>query len=343
MKNRLLVIIILLTFSGGILAGRLSTEVAGAFFSDGKANLLTGANISWQNSNKTYSLRTAMWGKPTQYGLTWPAKYIWAIGQNNFYFYPGAGFLVNNWELFLQGDKENLLGGIGGSVNLYVSLLNGAGELKLYRLPEGYFSKAFELSAAKAINSRDMFFSLYELKPGVTVYLSLLYNLYPNLVLETGYLGNLTTNQTNNFWVEFIVPDLAKGTASLGVGIENGDLSFLPKGLFGTLSYARPLSDFITLETSMRYGSLAKTADEFVSDFHLVPRMKLILSTDTNELTLQTAWETKTSKDWIGQTQSGYGKLKWKIEYRYKTKRLLTIYTSKDSDQDIAIGLKYKF
>ena len=343
MKSRLLVIIILITISGGVWASQLRTECLGAYLSDGKANLLTGVNISWQNGNKTYTLSTAGWGKPEQYNLTWPSKYFWAIGQNNFHFYPGAGFLINNWELFFQGDRENLIGGIGGSFNLYASLLNGAGELKLYRLPEGYFQKAFALSATKTTNSSDLFFPMYELKPGVTAYLCLLYNLYPNMVLKAGYLGNLTTNQTNSFWAEFIIPEWAFGLASFGVGIENGDTSFLPPGLFGTLSYALPLSDFITLETGMRYGSLTKKATGFVSDLHLAPRIKLILSTDTNELTMQTAWETKTSKDWSGQTQRGYGKLKWKIEYQYKAKRQITIYTCKDSSQDISIGLRYKF
>lgn len=343
MKSRLLVIICLFAISGGVLASQLSTECVGAYFSDSKANILAGVNISWQNGNNTFNLSTATWGQSKQYSLIWPSKYYWAIGQNNFKFYPGAGFLINNWELFCQGDRDNLIGGIGGSVNLYASLLNGAGELKLYRLPQGYFQKAFELSAVKARNSSDLFFSMYELKPGVTAYLCLLYNLYPNIVLETGYFGNLTTNQTNSFWVEVIIPELGSGLASFGAGVENGDMSFLPKGLFGTLGYALPLSDLITLETSMRYGSLAKKATGLDCDLHLVPRLKLILSTDTNELTLQTAWETKTSKDWIGQTQNGYGKLKWKIEYKYKAKREIAIYTSKDSNQEIAMGLRYKF
>ncbi len=344
MKDRAFIILILLSLSISVLASDLKPEGYAAYLNDGESNFLLGVGFSFAKKNYTHSLRFAGFGETVKNSDRgqWPDRYLLVYNLDGFHFYPGLGFVKNNFDLFRLSDAGNLNGTYGGMYNVYAALLTVTAQLKLMKVPEGFSRKAFELTSENALATTDPFLSLYDMREGISAYGTLRYKSKPNAIYEGGYFGNFTGNSLNNLWLKWLIPDFAYGSAAFGAGVEMGEMGFVPPGLYFLADYSVPLNNLLSLSLSMCYGSLRKDQN-WVFDAHSSSRLSLLLDTDTSQLTLVSGWESLTNQGWSGENQTGYGDFKWKIEYLRKDSWPFKIFASKDTKKDFSLGLSYKF
>lgn len=338
MKKRVSVILLLVFMSVSILAAELSFESYGAYFTDIKGNLLFGQKVSKNQGPTTNSLSFAGFGSSNELSLGWPANYLLSYEYESFLFFPGLGFVKSDLSLFYQRDRVDQQSGFGGSVDAYGSLANVAMQLKLLRLPQEYFSKAFEFIEDMEIGTEDPFFVMYRPSEGVTAYTRFLYKLYPNNAFEVGYLGNFSNNNENSLWFNWIVPEFMNGMVSFGIGLENGEASFVPKGLFGGFSYTAPVNELLYFESSFRYGSLQSKTGVLSFDPQLASRIRLIFDTDKSDLIFVISLDTMT-----GDSKAGFGQLQWKLQYSPKETLPVSLYITKENSREFGVGVNYQF
>lgn len=345
MGKKIKILLLLLILTASSFAITVGTEGHAAYLNDGSGNFLLGVGFNLSQNKYTHTIRLVGWGESRSNSTKWPGKYLLGYSLNGLHFYPGVGFVKNNAELFVEADASIQNAVFGGIVDTSASILTGSAQLKLYYLPPDFTRKALEITTNPSIAKNDKLLSMFDMRPGFTAYTRISNRISADAAYELGYFGNFTENSLQNFWFSWVLPDFAYGSAAFGSGIEFGERGYLPKGLYVMVDYKVPLNDILLLDLNMSYGSLKKdqSTGKLALDPHAVSRMRLTMDTTDSQWALVSGWESVTRSGWLGEKITGYGDFKWKIEYKRKDNWPFTIYASKDSNTDFALGMTYKF
>jgi len=337
-----LLLVLILGFSISAFAVDTTYEAfSGVLKNPSDLDFLIGGKVNFGSGQKKNSLKIAAFEVSDILAVPYPAKYLLSYENNNLFFFPGVGFVTTDLELFLKRNRIERTFDLGGKLDAFASVLTTAVQVKLMRLPQGYVSQGFgvadRLAGSLASAMDEPLLLLVEMSEGYSSYLSLLYKLYPENAFRVSYLGNFKTNDINSIWVSWVKPDIGVGSLDIGLGVENGDQSFLPKGAYGLLSYSASISEYFALEGNLRLGSL-QYGEDLIIDPSLATYLKLIFDDEVNELVFAAGLETY-QKDPLANTPS----FRFRLQYSHRDSFPLSVYLTKGDGKFYGLGVNYQF